>query len=177
MALLRRMNAEWPFFRTVLSNLDMVLAKADPSVARRYAELVPDRALAERIFAAIDAGQVERLVIDMRWNGGGNTFKEMPLLRQVIAHRKVNRRGALFVIILFTVPTPRALLVATAALTQIVHKTGARPPLSGTRDTPSQRLVLIRIFLHNNPHPVLPNRPTVHPTMPICRISIPSRHL
>ncbi len=55
MALLRRMNAEWPFFRTVLSNLDMVLAKADPSVARRYSELVPDRALAERIFDAIAA--------------------------------------------------------------------------------------------------------------------------
>ena len=55
MALLRRMNAEWPFFRTVLSNLDMVLAKADPSVARRYSELVPDRALAERIFSAIEA--------------------------------------------------------------------------------------------------------------------------
>ncbi len=55
MALLRRMNAEWPFFRTVLSNLDMVLAKADPAVARRYAELVQDRALADRIFAAIEA--------------------------------------------------------------------------------------------------------------------------
>ncbi len=55
MALLRRMNAEWPFFRTVLSNLDMVLAKADPAIARRYAELVPDRALADRIFAAIKA--------------------------------------------------------------------------------------------------------------------------
>ena len=55
MALLRRMNAEWPFFRTVLSNLDMVLAKADPAVARRYAELVQDRALADRIFDAIAA--------------------------------------------------------------------------------------------------------------------------
>jgi phosphoenolpyruvate carboxylase len=55
MALLRGMNAEWPFFRTVLSNLDMVLAKADPAVARRYAELVRDRDLAERVFAAIAA--------------------------------------------------------------------------------------------------------------------------
>ena len=55
LTLLRRMNAEWPFFRTVLSNLDMVLAKADPAVARRYSELVPDRALADRIFAAIEA--------------------------------------------------------------------------------------------------------------------------
>jgi len=55
MALLRRMNAEWPFFRTVLSNLDMVLAKVDKTVARRYAELVPDRILATKVFAAIEA--------------------------------------------------------------------------------------------------------------------------
>ncbi len=55
MPLLRRMNAEWPFFRTLLSNLDMVLAKADLVVARRYGELVPDRALADRVLAAIEA--------------------------------------------------------------------------------------------------------------------------
>ena len=55
LALLRRMNADWPFFRTVLSNLDMVLAKADATVARKYADLVPDADLAERIFAAIEA--------------------------------------------------------------------------------------------------------------------------
>ena len=55
LAVLRRMNAEWPFFRTILSNMDMVLAKADPTIAERYAELVPDRALAERIFSAIEA--------------------------------------------------------------------------------------------------------------------------
>ena len=53
--LLRRMEAEWPFFRTLLSNLDMVLAKADFAVARRYSELVPNRAQAEAVFAAIEA--------------------------------------------------------------------------------------------------------------------------
>ena len=45
----------WPFFQTNLSNMDMVLAKADLAVARRYADLVPDRGLAERIFAAIES--------------------------------------------------------------------------------------------------------------------------
>ncbi len=49
------MGSEWPFFRTTLSNMDMVLAKADLGVARRYADLVPDRALAERIFGEIEA--------------------------------------------------------------------------------------------------------------------------
>lgn len=53
--LLRRMNQDWPFFRTVLSNLDMVLAKTDRAVARRYSELVPDRKRAAAVFAAIEA--------------------------------------------------------------------------------------------------------------------------
>jgi Phosphoenolpyruvate carboxylase len=51
--LLQRMNTEWPFFRTILSNLDMVLAKADLAVARRYADLMPDRKLADTVFVAI----------------------------------------------------------------------------------------------------------------------------
>lgn len=50
---LRTMNREWPFFRTLIQNMEMVMAKADMTIARRYAALVPDRALAERIFAAI----------------------------------------------------------------------------------------------------------------------------
>ena len=55
LSLLQRMNAEWPFFRTVLSNLDMVLAKADFAVARRYSELVQNRKEAETVFSAIEA--------------------------------------------------------------------------------------------------------------------------
>lgn len=52
----------------------------------------------ERLFAFIEEGAVERLVIDLRWNGGGNTFLEIQLLQHLIASR-VNRRGRLFVII------------------------------------------------------------------------------
>ena len=53
-ALLREMFSNWPFFRTVVQNLDMVLAKTDLAIASRYADLVPDRALAERIFGTIE---------------------------------------------------------------------------------------------------------------------------
>jgi phosphoenolpyruvate carboxylase len=50
---LRSMHERWPFFRTLLSNIDMVLAKTDLGIASRYAELVPDRALRERVFGMI----------------------------------------------------------------------------------------------------------------------------
>jgi phosphoenolpyruvate carboxylase len=55
LALLRKMHRQWPFFRTLLSNLDMVLAKTDLRIAARYVELVEDKRLASRIFAAIQA--------------------------------------------------------------------------------------------------------------------------
>ena len=53
--LLQRMYKQWPFFRTLLSNLDMVLAKSDLRIAQRYMELVEDKATARRISTAIKA--------------------------------------------------------------------------------------------------------------------------
>jgi phosphoenolpyruvate carboxylase len=53
--LLRDMYRRWPFFRTVVDKLDMVLAKTDMGIAERYADLVSDAALARRIFSRIRA--------------------------------------------------------------------------------------------------------------------------
>ena len=50
---LRRMVKSWPFFQSLLSNMDMVLAKTDLAIASRYAELVADAELRERIFSQI----------------------------------------------------------------------------------------------------------------------------
>ncbi len=55
LAELQQMHQAWPFFRTMLSNMDMVLAKTELSIAARYAELVPDTALREQVFGAIQA--------------------------------------------------------------------------------------------------------------------------
>jgi phosphoenolpyruvate carboxylase len=52
-SLLREMLAAWPFFRTTLDNLEMVLAKSDMAIAERYVSLVEDAALGERIFTRI----------------------------------------------------------------------------------------------------------------------------
>ena len=53
LATLRRMLKSWPFFQSLLSNMDMVLAKTDLAIASRYAELVGDGELRERIFGRI----------------------------------------------------------------------------------------------------------------------------
>ena len=53
--LLQKMYRQWPFFRTLLSNMDMVLAKSDLALASRYAELVSNARLRKKIFTAIEA--------------------------------------------------------------------------------------------------------------------------
>src|SRR5205085_5887486 len=55
MALLQAMAREWPFFQTLLSNMDMVLAKSDIGIASRYKDLVEDVELRELIFARLRA--------------------------------------------------------------------------------------------------------------------------
>jgi phosphoenolpyruvate carboxylase len=54
-ALLKQMHREWPFFSTLLSNMDMVMAKANLALAHRYAELVHDRRLAKAVMARIES--------------------------------------------------------------------------------------------------------------------------
>ena len=51
--LLQEMYQTWPFMQTLLSNMDMVLAKSDMGIASRYAELVTDSKLREETFTRI----------------------------------------------------------------------------------------------------------------------------
>jgi phosphoenolpyruvate carboxylase len=55
LAVLQKMHKQWPFFRTLLSNLDMVLAKSDLAIAARYVDLVEDKKLGKKIFGLIQA--------------------------------------------------------------------------------------------------------------------------
>ncbi len=53
--LLQKMQRDWPFFKTLLSNMDMVIAKSDLGLAARYAELVPDAKLRKKVLEQIEA--------------------------------------------------------------------------------------------------------------------------
>jgi phosphoenolpyruvate carboxylase len=87
LALLQKMEKQWPFFRTLLSNMDMVLAKSDLALASRYAGLVADARLRKRIFALIEAewhltAQALQLITGNRQRLAGN-----PGLQRSIKHR------------------------------------------------------------------------------------------
>jgi len=86
-ALLKRMQRDWPFFNTLLSNMDMVLAKSDLALASLYAELVEDKALRQRVFKAIEAewqrtAEALALITGERERLAGNLA-----LRRSIEHR------------------------------------------------------------------------------------------
>jgi hypothetical protein len=53
----------------------------------------------ERLFKFVNENDVQKLVIDMRWNNGGDSMLEPPLIKGLIRSDKINRRGKLFVII------------------------------------------------------------------------------
>ena len=65
----------------------MVLAKADLGVARRYADLVPDRALAESVFAAIEDEWTRTVEALARITGNTERLADNPTLARSIAHR------------------------------------------------------------------------------------------
>jgi phosphoenolpyruvate carboxylase len=87
LALLRRMHRRWPFFRTLLSNLDMVLAKSDLRIAARYVELVEDKKLAKRIFGAVQAewAKTDRMLSLI--TGEERRLSSNPALARSIEHR------------------------------------------------------------------------------------------
>ncbi|GAB4399655.1 MAG: phosphoenolpyruvate carboxylase [Rhodoferax sp.] len=87
LVLLQRMAKEWPFFKALLSNIDMVLAKSDIGLAGLYAELVPDVALRKRIFDAIVQEWQRTTEALTLLTGEPERLHSNPALRRSIRHR------------------------------------------------------------------------------------------
>ena len=80
---LRTMYKHWPFFRTLLSNMDMVLAKSSLAIASRYASLVPDVALREAIFSRISK----------EWQASVDALNAIMSQRHLLAHNPLLLRS------------------------------------------------------------------------------------
>lgn len=87
LALLRKMHKQWPFFGTLLSNLDMVIAKSDLAIAARYVELVEDKKLGKKIFALIKAEWQATSDALALITGETNRLASNPSLARSIEHR------------------------------------------------------------------------------------------
>ena len=87
MPFLKELYREWPFFRTLLSNMDMVLAKSSIAIASRYAELVPDAALREKIFGRIRQEWQTSIAMLLDIMGQERLLQSNPLLERSIRNR------------------------------------------------------------------------------------------
>jgi tetratricopeptide (TPR) repeat protein len=75
--------------KTVYVQYNAVAEKKDETIA----------AFAKRLFAFVEANPVDRFVLDIRRNGGGNSLLNRPFIHGLIRSDKVNQPGKLFVII------------------------------------------------------------------------------
>jgi phosphoenolpyruvate carboxylase len=87
LARLRAMYRDWPFFQTMLSNMDMVLAKSDMSIASRYAELVSDPALRDQVFSRLRSEWDDTVETLLAITEQENLLHGNPLLARSIRNR------------------------------------------------------------------------------------------
>jgi phosphoenolpyruvate carboxylase len=84
---LRAMYKNWAFFRGLMSNMDMVLSKTDMGIASRYAELVEDVELRDRIFGAINGEWETTVEMLLAVTGNTSLLQENPAFARSLLTR------------------------------------------------------------------------------------------
>ena len=87
LAQLQAMYREWAFFRGLMSNMDMVLSKTDMGIASRYAGLVEDVELRERIFGAIHSEWEDTVEQLFAVTGNSSLLQENPAFARSLLTR------------------------------------------------------------------------------------------
>ncbi len=87
LALLQAMAHDWPFFQTLLSNMDMVLAKSNIAIASRYSELVEDAGLRAAIFPRLRVEWQASIDMLLAVTGQEALLEPNPLLARSIKNR------------------------------------------------------------------------------------------
>ena len=87
LSLLQEMHRNWPFFHTMMDNLQVAIGKADMGIARQYANLVNDETVREEIFAAIKDAFVLTEYWVLRVSGQRAVLDNQPTLQRSIRLR------------------------------------------------------------------------------------------
>ncbi|EJL53541.1 phosphoenolpyruvate carboxylase [Rhizobium sp. CF122] len=84
---LRDMHRTWPFFQTLIANMEMVLAKSNMGIAARYANLVTDRDTGRTIFARIEQEWRDTVSALLQITAQTSLLESNSALKQSIRHR------------------------------------------------------------------------------------------
>ncbi|KAF0845129.1 phosphoenolpyruvate carboxylase [Nocardia caishijiensis] len=87
LARLTDLYQRWPFLRTVLSNLAQVMAKSDLDIAARYADLVDDKTLRDKIFGMIRDEHARTVRMYKAVTGHEELLSDNPSLAESIHNR------------------------------------------------------------------------------------------
>jgi len=84
---LQAMYRNWPFFRGLMSNMDMVLSKTDMGISSRYAELMEDMELREVIFGAINCEWEDTIEMLFAVTGSTTLLQDNPAFARSLLTR------------------------------------------------------------------------------------------
>jgi phosphoenolpyruvate carboxylase len=84
---LQEMYRRWPFWRSLIDNVQMILAKADMTIARLYADLVEDQEMAGRMYDRIAAEYRRTVTCITKITGQKTLLEPMPILQHSIQRR------------------------------------------------------------------------------------------
>jgi tetratricopeptide (TPR) repeat protein len=100
-----RDTAQTPYY---IKHLDKIYyyeyLRENKTLYVRHSQIMDDPsenipAFYKKVLDFIEKNDVEKLVIDVRLNGGGNNYKNKPIITGIIESKKINQPGKLFVII------------------------------------------------------------------------------
>jgi hypothetical protein len=151
-----------PDARAVYVQYNSVRDKPDESITTFFG----------RVFDFVDAHQVERFILDIRLNGGGNGTLNQPIVHGLIKRDRINQRGKLFTIIgrgTFSAAMMLAVDLECHTRTLFVGEpTGTSPNMYGETGTivlPNSKLTVYVSELHWVYSDPRDRRPWIAPTI------------
>ncbi|HUC92782.1 MAG TPA: phosphoenolpyruvate carboxylase [Paenibacillus sp.] len=84
---LKKAYAEFPFFRSLIDNLQMALAKADLHIAKEYAGMIKDAAIRDRIFTMIEREYELTSAMILQITGQSEILDNVPVIQESIRLR------------------------------------------------------------------------------------------